>query len=286
MKKTCKILAALGLTVAFGIILNPAQAKAEDTDRIAQGVYIGNIDVSGMTKQEALDAVTDYVNNAGEAVFTLTAGEHSTQVKASDLALEFTDMNVVSEAMDIGKRGNLIKRYKDKKDLENGSVIIDMALNVDHDTVSELLSEKADELDKKAVDNGLVRENGAFKIIKGSQGVEVNVEKSIAAIENYVSDDWDGQGGNIELVAEIVEPKGSEEELSKVKDLLGGFNTNYSSSTQNRCDNIATAAGKINGTVLYPGEEFSVYETIGPLDADNGYELPSSLQTSQWGSWG
>lgn len=77
---------------------------------------------------------------------------------------------------------------------------------------------------------------------KGRGGVEVNVEKSIAAIENYVSNDWDGQGGNIELTAEIVEPKGSEEELSKVKDLLGGFNTNYSSSTQNRCDNIATAA--------------------------------------------
>ena len=108
MKKTGKILAALGLAVAFGTILNPTQAKAEDTDRIAQGVYIGNIDVGGMTEQEALNAVTDYVNNAGEAVFTLTAGEHSTQVKASDLALEFTDMNVVSEAMDVGKSGNLI----------------------------------------------------------------------------------------------------------------------------------------------------------------------------------
>lgn len=156
-----------------------------------------------------------------------------------------------------------------------------MVLNVDHDTVSELLAEKADELDQKAVDNGLVRENGTFKIIKGSQGVEVNVEKSIAAIENYVSNDWDGQGGNIELTAEIVEPKGSEEELSKVKDLLGGFNTNYSSSTQNRCDNIATAAGKINGTVLYPGEEFSVYETIGPLDAANGYELAGAYENGQ-----
>ena len=128
MKKTGKILAALGLAVAFGTILNPTQAKAEDTDRIAQGVYIGNIDVGGMTEQEALNAVTDYVNNAGEAVFTLTAGEHSTQVKASDLALEFTDMNVVSEAMDVGKSGNLIKKYKDKKDLENGSVVIDLSL--------------------------------------------------------------------------------------------------------------------------------------------------------------
>ena len=37
-------------------------------------------------------------------------------------------MNVVSEAMDVGKSGNLIKKYKDKKDLENGSVVIDMVI--------------------------------------------------------------------------------------------------------------------------------------------------------------
>ena len=48
MKKTGKILTALGLAMAFGFIMNPTQAKAEDTDRIAGGVYIGNIDVGGM----------------------------------------------------------------------------------------------------------------------------------------------------------------------------------------------------------------------------------------------
>ena len=47
------------------------------------------------------------------------------------------------------KAANLIKNTKNKKDLENGSVVIDMVLNVDHDTVSELLAEKADELDQK-----------------------------------------------------------------------------------------------------------------------------------------
>ena len=40
MKKTGKILAALGLAVAFGAILNPTQAKAEDTDRIAQMIIL------------------------------------------------------------------------------------------------------------------------------------------------------------------------------------------------------------------------------------------------------
>ena len=62
-----------------------------------------------------------------------------------------------------------------------------------------ILSEKAAQLNQEAVDNGLVRENGAFKIIKGEQGIEVNVEDSIAAIENYISSEWDG--GNAEIIA-------------------------------------------------------------------------------------
>lgn len=66
-----------------------------------------------------------------------------------------------------------------------------------------------------------------------------------------------------------------------MKDLLGSYSTNYSSSTQNRCANISNAAGKINGTVLYPGEEFSVYEAIGPLDGSNGYELAGAYENGQ-----
>ena len=90
--------------------------------------------------------------------------------------------------------------------------IRDSSLDVDSDAVASILSGKAAQLNQEAVDNGLVRENGAFKIIKGEQGIEVNVEDSIAAIENYISSEWDGGNAEIELVAEVVEPRGSEEE--------------------------------------------------------------------------
>ena len=131
------------------------------------------------------------------------------------------------------------------------------------------------------MDNGLVRENGAFKIIKGEQGIEVNVEDSIAAIENYISSEWDGGNAEIELVAEVVEPRGSEEDLEQITDMMGSYTTNYKDSGQNRCDNISNATSKINGTLLYPGEEFSVYEAIGPLDAANGYELAGAYENGQ-----
>ena len=76
-------------------------------------------------------------------------------------------------------------------------------------------------------------------------------------------------------------PRGTREELSKIQDVLGTYNTNYSDSGKNRCTNIAVAAEKINGTVLYPGDEFSVADAIGPLNAANGYELAGAYENGQ-----
>ena len=90
------------------------------------------------------------------------------------------------------------------------------------------MTAKAEKLNNEAVDNGLIRENGQFQFIEGSSGVEVNVEKSLMTIEDYLKNNWDGTDVSIDLVAEVVEPEGTKEELAKVKDLLGSYTTNYS----------------------------------------------------------
>lgn len=259
----------------------PAAAHAGEQEVIAEGVYIGSINVGGMTKDEASDVINDYVDSVNNAVITLAAGEKSIEAPASGLGVKFSDMNVVQEAMDVGRGGSLIKCYKDKKDLENGDKILPMPLEVDDSAVTDLLTGKANELNQEAVDNGLVRENGKFRFIEGAQGIEVNIPDSIAAIEEYISSSWDGTDAQVSLVAEIVEPRGTKEELSRIQDLLGSYNTNYSSSTANRCENISIAANMINGTVLYPGEEFSVYKAISPLDASGGYKLAGAYENGQ-----
>lgn len=282
MNKRNKGLVLCGVMAAFCMALAaPVTMQASEADTIAEGVYIGNIYVGGMTETEAVAAVEAYIAQAGEAELMLCAGDRSISVPAESLGITFSEANVVGEAIDVGRSGSLIKRYKDKKDLEYGDKVIALELSVDSQAVSELLEEKASELNQEAVDNGLVREDGEFTIIKGEQGIEVNTEESIAAIEDYISHEWDGGDAEIELVAEIVEPRGSEEELAQITDLLGSYTTNYSDSGTNRCTNISVAAGKINGTLLYPGEEFSVYEAIGPLDAANGYELAGAYENGQ-----
>ena len=168
MKKYRKIPALAGFAAAACLwFASPAVLKAEGAERIAERVYIGTIDVGGMTEEEASAAVDDYVKKAGDAVISLSVGDKSIDVQASELGVHFTNRNVIRQALDVGRSGNLIKRYKDKKDLEHGDKVLRMVLEVDRQAVASLLREKAEELNQEAVDNGLVRENGSFRFIEG-----------------------------------------------------------------------------------------------------------------------
>ena len=282
MSRRKKVLSVFGMVVLAGVLFaTPLQMQAGEPDTIAEGVYIGNIDVGGMSEEEAVAAIASYVDTAGGVQLTLSTGDKSVQVTAADLGIAFTNTHAVQEALDVGRSGSLIRRYKDKKDLENGNKVIDMWLDVDAAAVTALLEEKAEELNQDAVDGGLLRENGRFEIIPGEQGIQVNIDDSVNVIEEYISTEWDGTTADIALVAEIVEPRGSQEELSQITDVLGTFTTNYNDSGSNRCTNISVATGFIDGTLLYPGDEFSVGRTISPLDASNGYKLAGSYENGQ-----
>lgn len=282
MKKCNRILALSGVAAALCLVLaSPVRAQAEEAVTIADGVYIGSIHVGGMTEGEAQSAVEAYVQEAGTAELTLYAGEKEVTASASELGVHFSDLSVVQEAVDVARSGNLIKRYKDKKDLAQGNKVIALPLDVDETAVAELLEEKADVLNQEAVDNGLIREDGEFRFVAGEQGIAVNVADSIKNVTEYLNTGWNGKDARVELVAEVVEPRGNKEELSQITDLLGSYETNYKDSGSNRCTNISIAAEKIDGTVLYPGEEFSVADAIGPLTAAGGYKLAGAYENGQ-----
>ena len=158
MKKGTGFLTLFGGAVAlYALLAAPVSMRAQETETIEDGVYIGNIYVGGMTEEEAVSAVEAYVESADSAEMTLKTGDKSVSVTAADLGISFSNLNVVDEAIDVGRSGNLIKRYKDKKDLQQGDKVIALSLDVDSDAVASILSEKAAQLNQEAVDNGLVR---------------------------------------------------------------------------------------------------------------------------------
>ncbi len=278
MKKFFNIIC---LTAAFTLLFLytdfSVSAKNVDENVIESGIYIGDVDVSGLTVAEATQKVTEYMDVIGERQLTLNAmNNNSVVVSMNDLGISWTNTEIVQDAIQVAKGGNLVARYKAKKDLEHENLVLPMEYTVEKDVVLKVISDRCEKYNVSAEDASLTRENGEFVIIPGQIGVVINEEASADSIVSFVADGWDGQDANIDLVVDTDEPRGSEEELAKVKDLLGSFTTDYSTSGSNRSGNVANGCSLINGSLLYPGDTFSVYETVSPFTADNGYYMAGS----------
>ncbi len=246
-------------------------------ETILKGVSIDKLDVSGMTREEALAALESYEKNLGGQSIKLGIGDNVIEAKLSDLGVTFDNEDLVDEAIGVGHAGNIVKRYKDQKDLQHSGKTFPLSWQTNEDTVRTYVENNCTKYDKKAQNASLTRENGAFNFVAGTEGLELNVDSAVRTISDYLENSWTSDNTEVlNLETQVTEPEGSAEELANIKDLLGSFTTSFSTSGSNRCKNVSSGASHINGTVLYPGEEFSTYETVSPFTEANGYAMAGS----------
>lgn len=69
-----------------------------------------------------------------------------------------------------------------------------------------------------------------------------------------------------------IHPKDIATAVSDGQKLIARFSTYYGDSKPNRKDNVALACRKIDGTVLYPEDEFSFNDIVGARTVENGFK--------------
>lgn len=250
--------------------------QADISGTINKGVYIGSVDISEMTYDEAKRAVESYVASLRTKELTLVSVENNQSVvTAGDFGISWENEDVLVDAISLGKSGNLVSRYKSLKDLERENKVYPLELQYDRDMIQAVVEAQGEQYNVEAVDATLTRENGAFQIVSGQTGYIVNVDASVNQIVNTLTS-WDGEAATVQLQVDVDEPKGNTEELQQVKDVLGTYTTSFSSSGSERSGNVRNGTNLINGTLLYPGESFSAYESVSPFTEENGYYLAGS----------
>ena len=254
------------------------QVQAAEEETLKEGVLIQGMDLSGMNKDEAAEAVEQYVEETLRPVTVtlLTSNNVEVQVTAGDLGITWSNPEVLDEALAIGTEGNVITRYKVLKDLQHEPVNYELTFSYDINAINDILTEQCSQYDQPAIDATLKRENGAFTVVEGQIGYLLDVETSIDTIYNYMTREWDLQPCTIALDVAVDQPKGSAEELSRVTDVIGSYTTSFSTSGSDRSANVTNGCRLIDGTTLYPGEEFSTYDAVAPFTVSNGYYMAGS----------
>ncbi|MCQ2081241.1 MAG: VanW family protein [Lachnospiraceae bacterium] len=271
-------------TLTVGLLgVSSAYSVGSSSDNIIlQGVYAGNIPLGGYTKEQAKNAIMTCADElAHRSIVLYTVNDEEVVITPEEVGFAWSNPEIVDEAIVIGHSGNIVQRYKAKKDLDYTNQIYDIKYSVDREKILSILNEKCATYDMQGQEGALTRVDGQFVINQGVSGSFLDVEASANALEDFLCNSWTGENTAFRLVIQNDDPEGSYEQLSKVKDLLGSYTTSFKSSAAGRSENVANGASLINGDIIYPGEEYSFYDHIKPFTEANGYRMAAAYSSGK-----
>lgn len=248
----------------------PEQASAATDSKICNGVFIEDVDVSGKTKEEAEAAVNEYIDSLKGKGVAVTVGENVVYETIGDLGYSADPDEIIEQALNLGKTGNLIKRYKDLKDIEQGNVRLPLDFTYDESKITDIVEKDVSAFNVAPVNASVSLKGGQLIYTDHKVGSKVNVKETTRIISDALKN-WDRQDIIVEAVVDEELPKYTREIVEQCNTVLGTFTTEYTSSAQGRAANLANGARLINNAVLYPGDEFSAYDFLAPFTEANGY---------------
>ena len=259
------------ITVSFLIFGNAFCAYATDEKRITKGVFIDDVDVSGLTATEAENKVNDFVNDLRNREISIKVDDNIVSLKLGDLGYSHKINNVIDQALELGTTGNLIKRYKDLKDIASGGIIYPLEFAIDENSVRESVSNNVTGFNVDPVNATVSRTKGEMVYTDHILGKKVDIEATALSIVDAITNSWDRNNIVLDAYMEDVTPIYTRDVVELCNTLLGSFSTEYADSAEGRAANLANGARLINNTVVFPGEVFSGYEHLSPFTGKNGY---------------
>lgn len=248
---------------------------------IKNNIYIGDLNLSGLTYNQAIKTVDDYVTELSGREFTfVSVNNNSETVNARELGIYWANKDAIKDAISIGKSGNLICQYKAVCDLQHEKKVYPLQLGFEKESVLNVINKQGYLYNQDASDALITRENGVFHMTPGESGIQVDVDGSVAEVMDELNK-WNGEEKTFQLKVKEKAPKATEETLALLTDVLGTFTTGFKSSSADRSGNVRTGCKHLNGHLLMPGEQLSVYEAVSPFTEENGYFMAGSYLNGQ-----
>lgn len=248
---------------------------------VSKGVYVEGVDVGGLTREELVQAIDSKVAELASARMTFRINEEDVAASLSEFGLTWSNREIVDDIMQLGASGDILKRYKDQKDIEQNRKEYHLRFQSDADRIRSY-AQTFTAYEKEPVDARIYTTDDLLPGVEGgTDGIRIRVEDTAAQIAEAISG-WDGVSAlSMDVPVDHTKPDVPYEELAIICDPLGTATTDYSFSSYERAINVQNGCSKISGTLLYPGDYFSVTDAVTPFTAENGYEPAPSYEENR-----
>jgi vancomycin resistance protein YoaR len=121
--------------------------------------------------------------------------------------------------------------------------------------------------------------NGKFTVVPEMRGYRFSVPKLADQLVQSLQQGQTRVTIDVEL-GEDAKIKSADVEKLGIRELIGSFTTRHA-CCQPRVNNIHRIADLLDGTIVLPGETFSVNDTIGPRSITNGFLMAPSIEDGE-----
>lgn len=356
VKKTLKMFSSDNVFLVFivlvaiviGIFISSLMMfyhNQQNSNIIQSGVFIKDINVSGLTKEEAIELVKNELNTQMNDHIELVYKNNNYYVEIEQIEAEFDIEASVEYAFNIAKTGNFFQDLQSYISVLMTNINIEPKLNYNDKALTEYLKTIETYLPDQVQEHGYYIEEDKLIITNGINGAGIEIEElkqtiieaiqdisftrkyiqiptytkypeeiNIAkihgdvyrevknayyttepyavypevigidfdteALSNKISENPEAEEYSIDLIYTDAEVTVKDFGMEAFPDLLASYSTKYVRNAD-RTTNLRLAAGKINGTVVLPGEIFSYNKVVGKRTIDAGYKEAAIYQDGE-----
>lgn len=241
-------------------------------NKIYPGVTVQDINLGGMTKEEAQNKLIETFNDAIEnKKMPISIGDKQYELIYSDIMPKYDIDGTIEKAYNFGRDNGILKKYMIIKNGDNKKNEITLDFSYNEEKLKEYEAKLQKEVTQVAKDSSINIEGNNFAIKPGTEGKTVNLDTLDQKLKENINGEINSEN-KVTVDVETTKPRITKEDLSKIKGIMGTFTSNYSTSAPGRAKNIEIATAAINGTIVMPGETFSFNDVVGPRTVERGYQ--------------
>ena len=255
--------------IIFSYYLYLSSVINNNSTLIYPGVDINGIDVSSLDKDLAIKKIqSHFENEVIERKVTYLVEDKQYSLSLSELNPEFNYNETIDIALSYGKDLSFFNKYKLIKNPQPKTY--HLIVKYDTTPLTGIVKKILDETSCEPIDATIKRLDGKFIITDDSKGKSIDYEELI----NISVTQFDKSSVNdveIDVKINYIEPSITTAQLQQINGLLSSFTTKLSGSSPERVINVTIATNKVSNKLLMPGDDFSFNNTIGEVNAANGY---------------
>lgn len=261
--------ALLIFVIGIALLLGLSRSELLWCSNVSAGVKVEGVDLGGKSRDDIRQVLVlwreEYVNRH----LSLYYGDITIDIAPQNIDFDIDIAATVEEAWNIGHKGNVTENLKNIFTAYQKSYHVPLHIRYNEsklEAILDIVTEKIDRLPRNA-SFSMASEN----IIAQEQGRKVQREILRQQIVQALRCP---DNKSLALPVTILNPQISVNDLAVngIKEMVSKYATFFNTEDANRSANIALAARKINGQLVYPDQTFSFNEVVGPRTKETGFK--------------